>query len=165
MEIIDSGTRREFTSGAVRDVADGKGRCDLLPLGVVAKLFRENPEHGTILTLIDYYLTIGKPVFLETAILRFCQDTDIDVPSMIIEVSKHFEDGARKYSERNWEKGIPLHCYIDSGVRHFLKFVRGDDDERHDRAFIWNLLCAIWTQNNLPEMIDLPFAKEDENNA
>lgn len=31
MEIKDSGTRREFATGSVRDAADGKGRYDLLP--------------------------------------------------------------------------------------------------------------------------------------
>jgi hypothetical protein len=37
LTIMDSGTRREFTSGAVRDMQDGKGRCDLLPLGIIAE--------------------------------------------------------------------------------------------------------------------------------
>ena len=37
-ELKDSGNRREFSTGAVRDVADGKGRCDLLPLGVIANM-------------------------------------------------------------------------------------------------------------------------------
>ena len=32
--IKDSGNRRAFESGAVRDMAEGKGRCDLLPLSV-----------------------------------------------------------------------------------------------------------------------------------
>lgn len=31
MRIKDSGNRREFGTGAVRDMAAGKGRCDLLP--------------------------------------------------------------------------------------------------------------------------------------
>lgn len=35
-EILDSGTRRKFDIGAVRDMAEGKGRCDLMPLDVVA---------------------------------------------------------------------------------------------------------------------------------
>ena len=34
MEILDSGARVEFDSGAVRDIKEGKGRCDLLPLDV-----------------------------------------------------------------------------------------------------------------------------------
>ena len=85
-----------------------------------------------------------------------------DYYTMFLEVSKQFEDGARKYGDRNWEKGIPLHCYIDSGVRHYLKHRRGDRDEPHDRAFIWNLMCAMWTQEHKPDMVDLPFAKVHE---
>jgi len=27
------------------------------------------------------------------------------------------------------------------------------------RAFVWNILGAIWTHLNKPEMIDLPFKK------
>ena len=30
--ILDSGNRRTFQTGAVRDIQEGKGRCDLLPL-------------------------------------------------------------------------------------------------------------------------------------
>ena len=37
--IKDSGERREFETGAVRDMAEGKGRFDLMPLCEVAKLF------------------------------------------------------------------------------------------------------------------------------
>ena len=36
--IKDSGKRRAFKTGAVRDIAEGKGRCDLMPLDVVAVL-------------------------------------------------------------------------------------------------------------------------------
>ena len=37
--IKDSGERREFSTGAVRDIAEGKGRCDLLPLDCVGDFF------------------------------------------------------------------------------------------------------------------------------
>ena len=33
--ILDSGDRTQFESGAVRDMREGKGRCDLMPLEVV----------------------------------------------------------------------------------------------------------------------------------
>lgn len=36
----------------------------------------------------------------------------------LIEVSKHCEEGALKYGERNCEKGIPIHSLIDSAFRH-----------------------------------------------
>ena len=41
------------------------------------------------------------------------------------------------------------------GVRHFLKFKRADTDEPHDRAFVWNLLCAAYTYINMPELDDV----------
>lgn len=34
-EIKDSGNRRQFSSGAVRDIAEGKGRMDLMPLDII----------------------------------------------------------------------------------------------------------------------------------
>ena len=82
---------------------------------------------------------------------------------MLLDVAKQYEDGAKKYGERNWEKGQPLHVYIDSGVRHYLKFKAGLTDEPHLRAFVWNILGAIWTHRNKPEMIDLPFIKRANN--
>jgi hypothetical protein len=63
---------------------------------------------------------------------------------MFLEVAKHFEEGAKKYGDNNWRKGIPVYCYIDSALRHYLKWLRGDDDEPHDRAFVWNILCCVW---------------------
>ena len=155
--IQDSGNRREFESGAVRDIAEGKGRCDLLPLGVIAIRESEN-----IFANIDHFIRKGDPSQLYFAIEHMQDKLDWDTPTMLLELSKHYEDGCLKYGERNWEKGIPLHCFIDSGVRHYLKFLRGDTDERHDRAFFWNMFGAIWTYFNHPECNDLPFADKKE---
>lgn len=155
MNIKDSGERRQFDSGAVRDIADGKGRCDLLPLSTISRMVG-----GTIFDFIDKYIRTGDIDCLYSATKRFAIEYYGDYYSALLEVAKHYEDGAKKYAERNWEQGIPLHCYIDSGIRHYLKFERGDTDEPHDRAFLWNMLGAIWTHYNKPEMIDLPFKEE-----
>ena len=89
--------------------------------------------------------------------------TAVGKTALAIEVAKHFEDGAVKYGDNNWQKGIYLHCYIDSAVRHYCKYRRGDKDEPHERAFLWNILCAIWTHKNKPEMIDIPGKPERKN--
>lgn len=65
--------------------------------------------------------------------------------SAIIEVAKIFEAGAEKYEGRNWEKGIPVHRYVDSGLRHAMKWLRGDRDEPHLAQACWNFLCALDT--------------------
>lgn len=154
-DLKDSGARREFVTGAVRDISDGKGRCDLLPLDVVGDILRE-----PILEQIEYFKETKNPVCLIDAIILF----SVDRPTTMLEASIHYEAGAKKYSENNWKKGIPLHCYIDSGVRHYLKYLRGDTDEPHDRAFVWNLLCALWTLKHKPELDDIEKDIKEENN-
>ena len=41
---------------------------------------------------------------------------------MFLDLSIHFENGAKKYDENNWKKGIPTEKYIDSAMRHYIKF-------------------------------------------
>ena len=156
--IKDSGERREFETGAVRDIADGKGRCDLLPLGIVARLLSAERvlNNATELYWLNSFLESGSTTYVLNAIADFCRRRGWDAYTAMLEVSIHYEEGAKKYSERNWQKGIPAHCFLDSGIRHFLKWMRGDTDEAHDRAFIWNMLGLIWTIENRPELNDLP---------
>ena len=52
----------------------------------------------------------------------------------LVEVSKHCEEGALKYGERNCEKGIPIHSLIDSAFRHLAKYMMSMKDEPHLRA-------------------------------
>lgn len=149
MEIKDSGARREFETGAVRDIQEGKGRCDLLPLDIIAEYLGDD-----VLCIIDQYRSSGDYRTLFGALSAFRTHLKTDSFTMFLEVSKHFEAGAKKYGEHNWQKGIPTHCYVDSGVRHYLKYLRGDTDEPHDRAFVWNMLCCIWTCKHKPELND-----------
>ena len=150
-EIKDSGMRREFETGAVRDIcADEKGRCDLLPLDVVAQQM-----HSVVLNEIEGFKQTHDVIYLHNALDRFCSKRYRSKAEMMLEVSIHFADGAKKYSPDNWKKGIPLSSYIDSGIRHYLKWLAGWEDERHDRAFVWNMLCAIWTKKHKPELDDI----------
>lgn len=150
--IKDSGNRREFSTGAVRDIQEGKGRCDLLALDVVAEIFGCG-EDSFVMWNIGEFQKTGETGHLVDAINTFTEMYyHNNIYTMFLEISKHFEEGAKKYGENNWQKGIPVHCYIDSAVRHYLKFLRGDKDEPHDRAFVWNLMCAIWTCKHKPEL-------------
>jgi hypothetical protein len=78
----------------------------------------------------------------------------------IIEVSRHCEDGARKYGEHNVDKGIPIHSLCDSAARHLAKYLIGMDDEPHLRAAAWNLLWALEMEIAHPELQDIPSRKE-----
>jgi len=158
--IVDSGNRTEFETGAVRDIQEGKGRCDLLPLDIVAPLLE---KAGPALYAVHEFQKDGEPQHLHDAIHLFKRFAGYKgIADLMLEVAVHFEEGAKKYGDRNWEKGIPVKRYIDSGVRHYLKYLRGDTDERHDRAFVWNMLCAMWTCVHHPSLNEYR-KKESEN--
>lgn len=109
--IHDSGTRRQFASGAVRDMSVGKGDMVSIPWESVLRL------------------------------------------------SRHYENGARKYDRWNFRKGINLSSYIDSACRHLAKYQCGCDDEDHLAAAAFNVLGAMLVEELNPELIDLPMRK------
>ena len=152
--IKDSGERREFETGAVRDIQEGKGRCDLLPLMQVAELIASMTTPDVVISDLAQYQRTKNAVYLFDAIKAFSAKLGWSTETAMLEVSKHFEAGCQKYGERNWEKGIPEHCYIDSAVRHYLKWLDGMTDEPHDRAVLWNLICLWWTHENIAEVDD-----------
>ena len=158
MTILDSGFRRAFESGAVRDIGAGKGRCDLIPLDIAGDVCNDK-----ILRYINDYIRTGNVNSIVDVIQQFSMDIFGSTHTALLEVSKQYEDGANKYDERNWEKGLPVHCYVDSGVRHYLKHLRGDEDEPHARAFLWNMYGLLWTHSHKPKLIDLPFKEGDDN--
>lgn len=148
--IKDSGNRTEFSSGAVRDIQEGKGRCDLMPLDVVADI-----THHDELEMVEDFRKSGDVAYLYAALGTFCDKEYAGFDeTMILEVSKHFEEGAKKYGEYNWQKGISIHSFMNSAIRHLLKHRLGWDDESHDKAFVWNVMCAIWTMIHKPEWDD-----------
>lgn len=155
--IMDSGERMEFATGAVRDIQSGKGRCDLMPLDVVAQLLGGRDDDAScdcIVTRIGRFQITGDVEHLYHAVTKFGEARYGGTATMLLEVAQHFEGGAEKYGENNWQKGLPVKCYINSGIRHYLKWLRSDPDEPHDRAFVWNLMCAIWTCMHKPELND-----------
>lgn len=109
--IKDSGKRREFTTGAVRDMAEGKGDMVSIPWEAILRL------------------------------------------------SKHYEQGAKKYARFNFRKGITVSSFIDSAERHLAKYQCGMDDEDHLSAAAFNILGAMLMENTMPEMQDLPLRK------
>ena len=142
--ILDSGERREFSTGAVRDISDSKGRPSLMPLKVVSRLLGKQTS-DYIFQCLAAFTETSETRYLYAALIKFVTMAyGGETETMLLEVAIHFEEGAKKYGDNNWQKGIPVNCYLDSAIRHYLKYRRGDNDEPQDRAFVWNLMCCIW---------------------
>lgn len=160
-QILDSGNRTEFETGAVRDIQHGKGRFDLMPLemmGMLLRLHEKNNEKSApisdVVTHIYEFGQTGNFCYLMGAVNSYAKTTNRDIFKLMLDVAKHFENGALKYGEHNWQKGIPISRYIDSAVRHLMKDLAGETDEDHAAAFVWNCMCAAWTMEHMPEMDD-----------
>lgn len=87
----------------------------------------------------------------------------------LIRLAQHYENGAVKYGDRNWERGQPLSRYLDSAMRHLVKYLGGSREEDHLAAVAWNALGYIETEKwiadgILPaELNDMPVrAKKEE---
>jgi len=64
-------------------------------------------------------------------------------------IAIHTEHGAKKYGDRNWEKGQPVSRYLNSAIRHITKYCMGRKDEDHLAAACWNLMSAMWTMQEI----------------
>ena len=105
----DGGDRREFASGAVRDVASDKERPDLIS------------------------------------------------PFALRRVGRWLAMGAKKYGDRNWEKGMPFSVCFASLMRHALKYAMGWRDEDHLAAIVFNALAIIhFEETGRRELDDMP---------
>lgn len=67
-------------------------------------------------------------------------------PFALDRLARHLEYGAQKYDRRNWEKGMPVEEYVDSLLRHTLAIMRGETDEDHESAAMFNIMCVIHTR-------------------
>ena len=74
---------------------------------------------------------------------------DLIPPSFLYRLARHFEEGAKKYGDNNWQRGQNLSRYMDSCMRHINKHRAGDRDEDHLIAAVWNLLAYMWTEDQI----------------
>ena len=75
-----------------------------------------------------------------------------------------YELGARKYADRNWEKGIPFGRLIQSAIRHMIRWMKGDRSEDHLAAVCWNVMAMIHFEETgqAQEWNNYPAYKRDE---
>ena len=85
---------------------------------------------------------------------------DLIPPYALTRLARHYENGATKYGDRNWEKGQPLARYLDSMIRHAYKFLGGSREEDHLAAVAWNALAYIETEYRIEQGI-LPADLDD----
>ncbi|MGH7484036.1 MAG: dATP/dGTP diphosphohydrolase domain-containing protein [bacterium] len=64
------------------------------------------------------------------------------------------ERGARKYTDRNWEKArtaVERARFVASAFRHFVQWMAGDTDEDHAAAVMFNIMGAEFVRYHMRE--------------
>lgn len=157
-ELKDSGQRTTFSTGAVREIDDSKGRCDI----IYNYAWYEVTNDRFYRRMEEFVRTGNRNDVLDciAKVVGEYYNDNFDVA--YLDVAKHYADGARKYDERNMEKGIPFHSMVDSALRHYTKLRDNWTDEPHARAVLWNLLTLLYMVDNKPEMNDLPYKENKQ---
>lgn len=131
--IKDSGNRQSFETGAVRDVTEGKIRPDKIPTAFLRELGRYFADHD---------LPEG------------CR-LDLIPVTLLIRLGTHYGNGAKKYAERNWERGIPVSRCNESLWRHFLDHLDNEKDEDHACAMVFNIGAKVhWEETGNEAMLN-----------
>ncbi len=135
---------RQFESGAVRDDNTGKGRFDLIPFEIIAHLCANQGDR--FLSYLSFFKDEPAVRHLDQCIITLIQYWH-SPHQALLDLARHAEEGAKKYGEDNWQKGIPLNVYVDSAARHYCQW-RTSGDRIHLTSCLWNVICARWTFNH-----------------
>ncbi len=79
---------------------------------------------------------------------------DLVSPIGLREVARACAEGAAKYSDFNWERGMPVHDLLNHAIAHVYAFLSGDRSEPHLGHAAWNLLSAIHSHELWPHLND-----------
>jgi transcriptional regulator with XRE-family HTH domain len=81
---------------------------------------------------------------------------DLLTPVGLRRLAEWYELGAKKYDDRNWEKGLPISGCMESAMRHWVKYMDGQTDEDHLAAIAWNVFSVMHFEEKMPEIMDIP---------
>ena len=102
-----------------------------------------------------------REIQIENGAIREKQDgkgrPDLISPFALTRLAKHYENGSKKYADRNWEIGMRFSRYTASIFRHLIAWMKGDESEDHLAAIAWNAFAIMHHQElKQNELDDMP---------
>lgn len=86
---------------------------------------------------------------------------DLISPHALKRLAQTCEDGARKYNDRNWEKGCPFSDCLNHVFIHLNDYLSGKQDEDHLAHALWNIHALIHFEETKPWLNDLPWYEKE----
>ncbi len=151
--LVDNGAPKvaSITGGLRQANPVEHGRYDLIPPDCLRTICRGNlvgirQVHDCLLEYLDTHDESS----LASALLSYAEGAG-GINAMTHRLAVHYARGSVKYTARNWEKGIETGRCVDSMLAHEVKFTRGDTDEDHLAALLWNGIALMWTVRRIQE--------------
>ena len=99
---------------------------------------------------------LGDTVEYETGAVRSSDAEpyrfDLISPVGLKAVARACAEGAKKYSDFNWEAGMPVNDLLNHAIRHIYEYLSGDRDEDHLGHAAWNVIGAIHSVELWPDI-------------
>lgn len=149
----DSGDRQQFESGMVRDTQAGKSRYDLAMDGPLFwALFDTTPLHEKADLVQEFRLWYESDgnIHQASSVIRTMASYEGGLFRVIDRYAALMTRGAVKYSERNWMKAdgeAEITRGKSSACRHLVQYLRGDNDEDHMAAVVFNMNLVEYVRN------------------
>lgn len=77
---------------------------------------------------------------------------DLISPIGLRRLAETCREGAEKYSDFNWEKGMPVGEMLNHGIKHLFEYLAGDRSEDHLAHAAWNCMAAMHSEELWPEL-------------
>ena len=86
---------------------------------------------------------------------------DLITPIGLRRLAQTCAEGAAKYGDCNWQKGIPASEMLNHAIRHIYLWLEGDAQEDHLAHAAWNILGVCHFEEAMPQMIDVPTRSQE----
>lgn len=77
-------------------------------------------------------------------------------------LAETFGEGAVKYGEKNWQKGLSESNLINHALAHLHQYLAGDRKEDHIAHLTWNFYTLMWMQEKRPDLMDITLPQKNE---
>ncbi len=77
---------------------------------------------------------------------------DLISPIGLRRLAKTCHEGATKYSDFNWERGMPVSEMLNHAISHIYSYASGDRSEDHLAHAAWNMFGAMHSEEMWPHL-------------
>jgi hypothetical protein len=100
--------------------------------------------------------TNGEQVQFSTGAVRSSEAEgtryDLISPIGLRRVAETCHEGAVKYTDFNWEKGMPVSDLLNHVIKHIYQYMSGDRSEDHLGHAAWGMLASCHSEELWPEL-------------